>query len=313
MPNAEPFGPEMAPVPGSASQMPPQVQFKTSGKAIGPASVAQFETKLVTLPEKLGPKQEGPIAAKGKGDSNAFSPNDINQGSIGDCYFLASLAAIAHTNPGILRKAINQNSDGTFTVKLYIDKESRFLFWKTKKLVPVDVKLYPTFPVSVDGSDAANPDASANPAHAHGGDTDEKGRTELWVRLIEKAYALINGSYKAIGNGGFAADALETLTGERYTEKVLDDDSKERIVEMVKEGIPVTVSTNKDKFKSLSKADKKFADENSIVGGHAYTVLAADNSTIKIRNPWGSGARNATPEITWAQFKTYFNQFSDKD
>lgn len=312
-PNAEPIGPEMASIPGAASQMPPQIQLKTSGNAAAASEVAQFGTTNVTLPERLGARQEGPISARGAGDANAFSPNDINQGSIGDCFFLASLAAVAHTNPDLIRRAITQNSDGTFTVRLFVERERRVLFWRTRNLVPVNVKLYPTFPISVAGTDTANPEAGTNPAHAHGGDTDARGRTELWVRLVEKAYALLMGSYAAIGNGGFAADALETLTGERFTERVLDDDSKERIIEMVEDGIPVTVSTNTDKFRNLSAEDRRFANENSIVGGHAYSVVSADNSRIRIRNPWGTGARNPTPEITWTQFQTYFNQFSDQD
>ena len=101
--------------------------------ASGGGDVTQLKTKKVTLPEKLGPKQSGPIAVKGKGDKHAFSPNDINQGSIGDCYFLAALAGVAKTNPGLLRKAITQNSDGTFTVRLYTTENKKFLWWKWKK------------------------------------------------------------------------------------------------------------------------------------------------------------------------------------
>ncbi len=270
------------------------------------------QLKDVSLPEKLGPAQSGPIAHKGAGDKDAFSPNDVNQGSIGDCYFLASLMAVANTNPDLLRKAIVDNKNGTFNVKLYkVSEESFLFFWKKKVFTPTIITLYPTFPVAVDGKDAANPDADANPAHAHGGDQDDKGKTELWVRLIEKAYALLMGSYSKIGKGGFGADALEALTGTAYKEEVNTKDTKSRIIEMVKEGVPIEVGT-KPKLTGLSTDTAKFAKENSLVGGHAYAVMSADDSGIKVRNPWGTGARNAEPVLTWAQYYEIFNQFSNK-
>jgi hypothetical protein len=273
--------------------------------------VVQRDTREVKLPEKLGPAQNGPIAQKGEGDANAFSPNDVNQGSIGDCYFLASLIGVANTNPSLIKNAIKDNKNGSFTVKLYTVSEAGALFWKKKVFTPTNVILYPTFPISVDATDAANTNANANPAHAHGGDKDDKGNTELWVRLVEKAYALMLGSYKKLGSGGFGADALEVLTGKPYKEEVLNKSSKERIIEMYKNKQPIELGTTKKMINALTGDLKKFAMENSIVGGHAYAVMYADDSKIKIRNPWGKGARNAEPELTWAQFNAFFNQFSN--
>jgi hypothetical protein len=299
--------------------LPNTIQKKTNAdkdiqQTLSTSSAEQVaQRKDATLPEKLGTPQSGPIAQKGGGDANAFSPNDVNQGSIGDCYFLASLVALANANPNAIKNAIKDNKNGTFTVKLYtVTEEKRFLFGKKKVFTPTDVVLYPTFPISVDGNDAANPDAAANPAHAHGGDQDAKGNTELWVRLVEKAYALMMGSYKTIGNGGFGADALEVLTGKPYKEEVLDGSYKKRIISMYKEKIPVEVATHKDTIAALSGDLKTFARDNSIVGGHSYAVMFADDSKIRVRNPWGSGARNAEPEMTWAQFGALFNQYSNQ-
>jgi hypothetical protein len=287
-----------------------------SGKATtqmkASSNVAQLTTTNVTLPETLGPRQEGSVAVRGSGDANAFSPNDVNQGSIGDCYFLASLSAVAHTNPALLQNAITENSDGTYSVRLYRKREQRILFWRRQVFTPVTIILYPTFPISADGTDTANPDAAANPAHAHGGDQSANGNTELWVRLFEKAYALLIGSYGAIGNGGLGADAMETLTGQEFREEVLNDDTKARIIEMVEDGVPVEVGTSTRSWDTMSDEDKRFARENSIVGGHAYSVVSASESNITVRNPWGTGARNATPTLTWAQFDAMFWQFSNQ-
>lgn len=270
------------------------------------------------LPETLGPAQEGPISAQGEGDAHAFSPNDVRQGSIGDCYFLASLMAVAHTTPDLLKKAITKNNDGTYTVKLYITKETGRWFWKGEKLVAQNVIIYPTFPLEADGTDTANPDANSVPAHAWTASTDE---SELWVRLIEKAYALLIGSYAEIGNGGLGADALETLTGEKYTHKVFGSTKKvkRKIIEMVEDNTPVVVdSINID---NASEKATDFARDNSIVQPHAYAVISANDSTITVRNPHGqrntaegiTGARNVQPSMTWDMFFELFTQYSDKN
>lgn len=274
-------------------------------------STAQLKTTNVTLPEKLGPTQEGPIAEKGPGDAHAFSPNDVNQGSIGDCYFLSSLIAVANNNPGLLQKAIKKNKDGTYSVKLYKSEQKSFLFIKWKSFTPVTIKLYPTFPISADAVDSANPNAATNPAHAQGGDADKSGNIELWVRLFEKAYAILLGSYKEMGNGGFGADALEAITGKEYKEEVLGDDSHERIIDMVKSGTPTNVGTSKASWKSMGAADKKFAKEHDIVAGHSYAVMSAGKSGLTVRNPWGEAASNAEVTLTWKQFDAMFNQFAN--
>jgi hypothetical protein len=270
------------------------------------------KTEYKSLPETLGPTEKGEIAVKGEGDANAFSPSDINQGSIGDCYFLAALAGIAHTNPNLLKNAISKNGDGTYTVKLYKKEITKFLFWERNTFTSVDIKIYPTFPKAADAVDTANPSAASNPAHAHGGDKDSDGNTELWVRLVEKAYALMRDSYKIIGSGGLGAEALEALTGKEHEERVLDDGYKARIIKAVKNNIATEVGTTKSKIGKASKEFQKFALENDIVGGHAYTVMAADKDKIQVRNPWGTGASNTTPEMTWDQFDALFNQYSNK-
>lgn len=43
----------------------------------------------------------------------------IQQGGVGDCYLMSSLAAIALVSPGSIQHAIQQNQDGTYSVTLY--------------------------------------------------------------------------------------------------------------------------------------------------------------------------------------------------
>ena len=291
-----------------------KVTQKSNGKT--DANVVQRAEK--SLPETLGDTQTGPIAERGEGDAHSFSPNDIRQGSIGDCYFLASLGAIANTNPGLLREAITENANGSYTVKLYTEQDVGWIF-EDLELRPHMVTIYPTFPVAAGSTDTANPNPP-DAAHAWSAPGDEN---ELWVKLIEKAYALLIGSYTQIGSGGLSADAMEVLTGERYTERVISNDTnasaKERIIEMVDANVPVTAAAIN--ISDASAALQEFARLNSILTPHAYTVISANEETITLRNPHGQGdaangirgARVAQPVLTWAQFFGLFDQYSDKD
>ena len=46
----------------------------------------------------------------------SIRPNDVIQGSANDCFFMASLAAVADTKPSLIKDAIVQNKDGSYTV-----------------------------------------------------------------------------------------------------------------------------------------------------------------------------------------------------
>ncbi|MEL7118019.1 MAG: C2 family cysteine protease [Bacteroidota bacterium] len=293
-------------------------QKKGDHKADGKTIQKEDKTNYVSVPEKLGKSQEGPIAVKGKGDDHEFSPNDVRQGSLGDCYFLSSLIAVAAQNPNILKNNINENSDGTYTIKLHKKNVKKGIFWDTVSFSPWIVTLYPTFPISVDSTDSANPDAKKNPPHAHGGDTNKAGKTELWVRLYEKAFALMIGSYNEVGKGQIAAShVLEVLLGKQFKRVGMGKKwtVKRKILRMWKKGIPVKAGTGGLVVKNLPDDLKKFARDNSIVGGHAYGVVYADKNKIRVRNPWGEvkdglGAKNPEPEMTWDQFTKLFTNYT---
>ncbi len=50
---------------------------------------------------------------------NGVAATDVAQGDTGDCYLMASLAAIAKTSPATIQNMIHDNGDGTFTVRFY--------------------------------------------------------------------------------------------------------------------------------------------------------------------------------------------------
>jgi hypothetical protein len=105
---------------------------------------------------------------------------------------LAALAAIARANPSLIRNMIKDNGDGTYNVTLYIQDN----FWSSRS--PKVVKVKSTFPAN-----------NGNPAYSQIGDRGKKG-PELWVMLIEKAYAMSKGGYDDI-EGGFGGPVIRNI------------------------------------------------------------------------------------------------------
>lgn len=121
---------------------------------------------------------------------NGISVNDIVQGKLGDCYFLGSLAAIAE-KPSRIKSFFRhhiENNKGVYCVTIFY------------KGVETDVIVDDLFPV------VWNQAGKVVPAFSSG------VGPELWVLLLEKAYAKLHGSYAVI-EGGNPGVALADLTG----------------------------------------------------------------------------------------------------
>src|SRR5699024_1416700 len=69
----------------------------------------------------------------------ALHSSRIDQGELGDCWFLAGAGAVANRDPDFIREHMQQNDDGTWTVTLYDDGE------------PVEITVEPTFPEKAAG------------------------------------------------------------------------------------------------------------------------------------------------------------------
>lgn len=138
---------------------------------------------------------------------NSIEPNDIRQGQLGDCYLLSSLSSLAEREH-LVRKLFQpekKSLHGLYSVWLNVNG-----MW-------TNVLVDDYFPcVGEKGS----------PAFSRG------NGNEIWVLILEKAYAKVFGSYQAI-EGGNPAVALRDLTGAPYENK--DDLEENDMWEYIKE------------------------------------------------------------------------------
>ncbi|WP_116953139.1 C2 family cysteine protease [Jiangella endophytica] len=116
---------------------------------------------------------------------NGFS--DIDQGGIGDCATLASIAAAQAADPTFLERHIQENPNGTYTVTVYDENGS-----------PVQV--------TVNGFVPADGD---NPAY----NGDELDGEITWASIYEKAMAQYQGGNYVEIDGAYTPDRLETTIG----------------------------------------------------------------------------------------------------
>jgi hypothetical protein len=60
------------------------------------------------------------LLAKGVLFHHGIKVTDPNEGGIGDCYFVAAMAAVAHMRPELIKRALSPNDDGSVTVHLFM-------------------------------------------------------------------------------------------------------------------------------------------------------------------------------------------------
>lgn len=230
-------------------------------------------------------KVQGKPFIKEEDDPDEVAMDDVSQGRLGDCYFVASLAAIADKNPDAIRRMIKDNGDGTYTVKFHEGGE-----------VVVDDQ----FPLQ-----------GGRVAYAGPGDQDAKDGKELWVMLIEKAWAKLKGGYEQIRGSKVrmeSEDAMEAMTGNKtttvYTSSKDDATLLELLAKAADKGLPMTAGVyTKDRF------DQETLDKMSAQGvypNHAYAVVSVDRAkgTVELYNPWGKETKR--PVLEMGEFKKYY-------
>jgi hypothetical protein len=128
---------------------------------------------------------------------------DVVQGALGDCWFLGALSVVAMRSDLLAHVLCGADVQaGRYSVRFHKAGE-----WRT---VVVD--------------DLVPCSKAGLPAYGRAHQLDE-----LWVAVVEKAYAKLHRSYQAL-EGGNIAEALVDLTGGAPEEIELDDDDGRRLV-----------------------------------------------------------------------------------
>ncbi len=203
---------------------------------------------------------------------NGPTADDVKQGAIGNCYVPASLAAVAHANAADIEEIIKDNGDGTFTVRLY----------------PVDNGLVGD-PVFVDVDADLHTDWSGKPRYAS--TTGWVGGVkELWVSLIEKAYAKWRGSYEVVAQGGSVGMMQSHLLGRHNAEHWTNTNTPAQLWDALTAGVRENRAMSAGTFGTQESA--RYSG-TSVYANHAYSVLGAveenGQKLVVLRNPWGSG------------------------
>ncbi|XP_033102316.1 calpain-A-like isoform X2 [Anneissia japonica] len=206
---------------------------------------------------------------------DGISRDDVIQGALSDCWFLASCAGVAK-HKALISMVVK--GDQPLHGEGYCGIV-HFRFWRFGSWVDVII-------------DDRLPTVNGKLLYAHSSNTNE-----FWPALIEKAYAKLNGAYDGL-NGGMASDAMVDLTGGLAEVFKLKPESGSdlEIFRDLYRGIKCSAFMTCSKKGAWQLAN---TDAQGIVSGHSYTITAVkwvslvDDSQmplLRVRNPWGNSS-----------------------
>jgi hypothetical protein len=196
------------------------------------------------------------------------SINDIDQGSLGDCYLINALGAVAHSSPTAIDNMFIYNGDNTWTVRFINHSNNNAHYVSVDRYLPVNR-------------------FNGQARFAGFGGHFNNRNNELWVSLAEKGYVQVSqipgfrSNTKQIVNdynnisGGFNSLAVHHIIGVRPTAMRLTNE------------LSVIRNINTDKPMVIA------------IGNHAYTISSYNHQTRKfhIHNPWG----HTHLELNWSE------------
>ncbi len=202
--------------------------------------------------------------------------DDVNQGGVGDCYFLASVAAFANEAPELLMESAVDLGDGTYAVQFIQDDG------------PVFVRVSTAVPSGYfSGYAYAQPGASG----------------AVWAPIMEKAVA-----YFRTGANSYASIASGWM-GEVYS--ALGVKSSDFIIASSESGFTSGLIADLAAGRAVTLATSLSA--KTLVGNHAYTLVSiasgsSGGTLFTLRNPWGVSGTSAENSdgfvtLTFAQLK----------
>jgi hypothetical protein len=296
--------PEDRYVPGIVTT-PEDYEYSEEAKAIpfllDTTYLEQLEDPKALEEHKDLPYTSAPGSLFDENKEMALEYDDVRQGAIGDCYWAAAISSALFTDSdkimrnGLIREVRNREDQTTrFAVRFYDA-------WGRPQDVAVDADLVRR---------------NGRPAYARSADS-AAGAEEWAVGLVEKAYAQWHGGFEKIGNGGYAGDVLQALTGSSAAYRNVKRMTPASIVTAVKTSIdakkPVVACT-------YGEDDGVDYNGTGVYAYHCYSVLGASgtgaDAKIALRNPWGSsepagnGPDDGIFDMNMADFMRLYEQLS---
>ncbi|KAK7090817.1 calpain-5-like [Littorina saxatilis] len=273
-----------------------KAKAKASGCMFVDSEFPPNDQSLSTTPGKFGNvewKRPAELCQKPRLFTDGVSRDDVMQGNLGNCWFVAALSCLTSVKP-YWHKVVPDPKSQEWNPEKTEEYQGifKFHFWRYGHWTEVVV-------------DDLLPTVNGKLIFIH-----SKCGGEFWSALLEKAYAKIFGSYEAL-DGGRLTEALEDFTG-----GVSDS------LDLVEMGIKDKPDNRVDLYARLkremdrntmmgasipadSSAEMEQVTPNGLVKGHAYGVTAVRDIHMKgsglfglfnreilqmicLRNPWGN-------------------------
>lgn len=239
-------------------------------------SVAKTEGASLANPTDSGGTRKANATLWGSGPSIA----DINQGAVGDCYFLATIGAFASSNPSFIADRAVDLGDGTYIVQF------------TQGTNPVFVRVSNDLPTTNGTSyKFARPGTNGS----------------VWAPVMEKAFAYFRtgaNTYASI-SGGWMGDVF-TAFGVASSAVWLNSTTEASLFSLISSALAAGQGVTFGTYSSPA----------NLVGGHAYTLTSVRRDAngaalFTVRNPWGvsgtsSESSTGYAELTYAQMVANF-------
>lgn len=221
---------------------------------------------------------------------------DINQGELGDCFFLTAVNSLLANDQAMFDKIVpkDQGFDAKYAGIF------RFNFWQYGdwKEIIIDDRL----PVK---------------KHELLYSRNTKEPNEFWICLLEKAYAKLRGNYKNL-DGGYSEEVLVDLTGGISETLEVEDMEYDAVnlFKMLYKMWKMDTLISAAIYKTLGK-ERERKRENGLLEGHAYSVTRLAQVTfennmerlVRFRNPWGLQEWNGA----WSDKSKEWMSFSEDD
>ncbi|OQS03485.1 hypothetical protein THRCLA_04210, partial [Thraustotheca clavata] len=267
---------------------------------------------------------------------DGFDASDIQQGTTGNCWFLAALASVCSVPRVIENICVARDEKvGVYGFIFFKDGEWQHVIIDDQLFVThTDFDhAYESYVIS-DKNKYKELLRTGSQALFFGKSSSAR---ETWLPLLEKAYTKLHGDYKSV-EGGFTGEGIEDLTGGVST-KVLMTDILDYDRFWDEEFSRTNVDTLFSAYIMKKYSGMESLSNNGLVHCHAYSILKAVKVNgirfVMMRNPWGQhewngrwsdGSKEWTPEwmaaldhkfgddgCFWMQYEDFIEEFTEID